>query len=109
MMMHDFIECDTCRSKPGSPVLCAGCLHNRTVIAALREQQDAAINISNMAVTARRQAYAALRAVYNAACHHPQCQRALYDSSHLCSCGLSAALEQARQLLNLPHSEVEGV
>lgn len=27
-----FMECDTCRSKPGSPELCAGCLHNRAVI-----------------------------------------------------------------------------
>jgi hypothetical protein len=27
-----FIECDSCRAKPGTPVLCAGCLHNRAVI-----------------------------------------------------------------------------
>lgn len=27
-----FMECDTCRAKPGSPPLCAGCLHNREVI-----------------------------------------------------------------------------
>lgn len=24
-----FLECDTCRAKPGSPYLCAGCLNNR--------------------------------------------------------------------------------
>lgn len=30
-----FIECDTCRAKPGSPTLCAGCLHNRRIIEAL--------------------------------------------------------------------------
>lgn len=28
----EFKECDTCKSKPGSPVLCDGCLHNREVI-----------------------------------------------------------------------------
>ena len=27
-----FMECDTCRPKPGSPILCRGCLHNRDVI-----------------------------------------------------------------------------
>lgn len=30
--MSKFMECDTCRAKPGSPPLCVGCLHNRTVI-----------------------------------------------------------------------------
>ena len=25
----EIIECDTCRSKSGSPTLCDGCLHNR--------------------------------------------------------------------------------
>jgi len=33
-----FIPCDTCRAKPGSPLLCAGCLHNRTVIDRLTPQ-----------------------------------------------------------------------
>ena len=28
---HGFLECDTCRAKSGSPVLCSGCLHNRAV------------------------------------------------------------------------------
>jgi hypothetical protein len=28
----DFMECDTCRAKPGTPTLCAGCLHNRSLI-----------------------------------------------------------------------------
>lgn len=28
----DFMECDTCRAKPGTPVLCAGCLHNRAAL-----------------------------------------------------------------------------
>lgn len=27
-----FLECDTCRSKSGSPELCKGCLHNRALI-----------------------------------------------------------------------------
>ena len=28
----EFMECDTCRAKPGSPILCRGCLHNRTAL-----------------------------------------------------------------------------
>jgi hypothetical protein len=32
----EFMECDTCRAKPGSPILCHGCLHNRAVINKLR-------------------------------------------------------------------------
>ncbi len=32
----EFMECDTCRAKPGSPILCGGCLHNRIVIDALK-------------------------------------------------------------------------
>jgi hypothetical protein len=31
----DFLECDTCRAKPGSPTLCRGCLRNRTMIGML--------------------------------------------------------------------------
>jgi hypothetical protein len=31
-MNIEFMECDTCRKKRGSPVLFAGCLHNRDVI-----------------------------------------------------------------------------
>lgn len=27
-----FQECETCAAKPGAPILCAGCLNNRTVI-----------------------------------------------------------------------------
>ncbi len=34
----EFVECDTCRAKPGSPVLCGGCLRNRFVISALKER-----------------------------------------------------------------------
>lgn len=29
---NGFQECDACSAKPGSPYLCAGCLHNRTLI-----------------------------------------------------------------------------
>lgn len=27
-----FKECDTCATKPGTPTLCSGCIHNRDVI-----------------------------------------------------------------------------
>lgn len=33
----EFRECDTCRAKPGAPMLCQGCLHNRIVIERLVE------------------------------------------------------------------------
>lgn len=31
----EFMECDTCRAKAGTPVLCRGCLHNRDIISRL--------------------------------------------------------------------------
>lgn len=31
-----FVECVSCRSKPGWPALCRGCLHNREVIGNLQ-------------------------------------------------------------------------
>ncbi len=34
-----FLECDTCRAKPGSPQLCNGCLHNRTLIGKLQKPE----------------------------------------------------------------------
>lgn len=35
----EFVECDTCRAKPGSPELCDGCLRNRFVIETLKRQR----------------------------------------------------------------------
>ena len=35
-MRARFVECDSCRAKPGSPLLCAGCIHNREVISFLK-------------------------------------------------------------------------
>jgi hypothetical protein len=35
---HQFWECEACRAKPGSPLLCPPCLHNRTAIADLKER-----------------------------------------------------------------------
>jgi len=32
----EFLECDTCRAKAGSPTLCKGCLHNRALIGKLK-------------------------------------------------------------------------
>ena len=36
----EFVECDTCRAKPGTPTLCLGCQHNRSAIRLLRELLD---------------------------------------------------------------------
>lgn len=32
----EFVECDTCRKKPGMPTLCQGCLINRRTISKLK-------------------------------------------------------------------------
>ncbi len=32
---YEFMECDTCRAKPGSPRLCSSCLHNREIISSM--------------------------------------------------------------------------
>lgn len=32
MMEAQFMACDTCGAKSGSPTLCRGCLHNRSLI-----------------------------------------------------------------------------
>lgn len=34
----EFMECDTCRAKRGSPFLCPGCLNNRLAIELLKGQ-----------------------------------------------------------------------
>lgn len=34
---NKFMECDSCREKPGSPILCKGCIHNRSLIEKLRK------------------------------------------------------------------------
>lgn len=36
MKTFEFMECDTCRVKTGSPTLCSGCLHNRAIIEELK-------------------------------------------------------------------------
>lgn len=36
-MRDEFVECDACTAKPGSPELCAGCLANRLTIQRLKE------------------------------------------------------------------------
>lgn len=45
-MGYDFMYCDTCRAKPGSPILCEGCQHNSHVFDRLnrisRQVYDAA-------------------------------------------------------------------
>ena len=43
-----FVECDTCRAKPGSPVLCYACLLNRQIIDHLRTKMET-IDASNAA------------------------------------------------------------
>ncbi len=36
---NSFKECETCTAKPGTPVLCESCLHNREVITRLQKGQ----------------------------------------------------------------------
>lgn len=32
-----YSECDVCASKPGSPTLCAACIHNRSLVFLLQK------------------------------------------------------------------------
>ena len=34
------MECDTCLAKPGMPILCNGCLHNRGIIERFSDLQQ---------------------------------------------------------------------
>jgi hypothetical protein len=43
IMDLDFVECDSCRAKPGSPTLCNGCLNNRTAINLMNRRERAMI------------------------------------------------------------------
>lgn len=47
LLALEFRECDTCRAKPGTPLLCDGCLHNRLVIAELRKHFSAPVSESS--------------------------------------------------------------
>ena len=37
---YEFVECDVCRTKLGSPILCSGCLSNRATIEFLKNVLD---------------------------------------------------------------------
>ena len=39
-MIDEFAECDTCRQKPGTPILCLPCQHNRALVAKLRTERN---------------------------------------------------------------------
>jgi hypothetical protein len=36
MDIKEFMECDSCRAKAGTPLLCVGCRHNRALIEDLK-------------------------------------------------------------------------
>lgn len=40
---NQFMECDTCREKAGTPTLCYGCLHNRSLIEKLLNEVEGRI------------------------------------------------------------------
>lgn len=40
MQPFEFMECDNCRVKLGSPYLCASCYHNQEVISILKGSLD---------------------------------------------------------------------
>lgn len=43
-----FIECDSCRAKPGTPALCKGCLHNRSYIYSLEGRDGPMVDIATV-------------------------------------------------------------
>lgn len=38
-MNEEFVECITCSKKPGTPILCDSCVHNRNLITKLKEER----------------------------------------------------------------------
>jgi len=57
-MKYEFIECDICRPKPGTPALCNACLRNREAIiereAEIKRLREALTVIDRAACTLRR-------------------------------------------------------
>jgi len=52
-MKFEFMECDTCAAKPGTPALCAGCLTNRVTIETLNRQLPDHIKALSLATDIR--------------------------------------------------------
>lgn len=69
-------------------------LHSVGVLSNPAVDDDWVLNQIDDTVAQHRQA---LRGLYSRACHHPHCVRG--DTPHQCSCGVSAALEEARRVL----------
>jgi len=49
----EFAECASCAAKPGSPILCPACLHNRATINGLRAERETLIKIYVLAARLR--------------------------------------------------------
>ncbi len=47
-MENEIMECDPCRKKPGSPILCTSCLHNRELVIELKRKNNKAAQILSM-------------------------------------------------------------
>jgi hypothetical protein len=45
MNSNEFRECDMCRAKPGMPILCNGCLHNRAAVERLTDALEYAVKV----------------------------------------------------------------
>jgi len=44
-VVYDFQECPTCAAKPGMPVLCDACVHNRKLISELRKKVEETVDL----------------------------------------------------------------
>jgi hypothetical protein len=54
MIEHpEFVECESCAAKPGSPYLCRACLHNRATINQLRAEREELIKVYVLAARLR--------------------------------------------------------
>ncbi len=45
MKKQEFMECQTCRVKPGSPELCTSCLHNRSLVEKLKNDLKITVRV----------------------------------------------------------------
>lgn len=53
---NNFRECDSCAVKPGTPILCNGCIHNRALIGRLKlENTKGTVEANALFIQGRKQ------------------------------------------------------
>ncbi len=74
-LTDDFRECEACAAKPGSPMLCSGCLANRALIECLQAEVVAYAGHVTLEVDLGRMGIRGLASLRQAVAHGPERQR----------------------------------